>query len=103
MLMVRSFDRLDRGVRHVANALGGVGCGNEKERKILRSSIDTGLDRTRPQCKKFGRRKIPAMVEVAIQTHLTAGYGILEVGVIVGVGSAREQRETRELVVQQAA
>ena len=125
VLMVWSIDRLGRSVLHVANALAELDAAGvslysdqqaidstspmgramiqmasvfgEQERQIIRNRVNAGLDRVRAQGKKLGRPKVPAKVEEAIQSHLRAGYGILKVAKLVGVGSGTVQRVKREM------
>jgi hypothetical protein len=57
----------------------------------------------RQQGKKLGRPKVSPKIEAAIREHLGAGYGILKVAAIVGVGSGTVQRVKREMVAELAA
>ena len=130
VLLVWSIDRLGRSVLHVANALAELDAAGvalysdqqaidsttpmgramiqmasvfgEQERQILRSRVIAGLDRCRQQGKRLGRPKVLPEVEKAIQCHLKAGYGILKVAKLVGVGSGTVQRVKKELANQLA-
>ncbi len=123
--MVWSIDRLGRSVLHVANALAELDAAGvalysdqqaidsttpmgramiqmasvfgEQERSILRSRVIAGLDRCRQQGKRLGRPKVLPEVEKVIQSHLSAGHGILKVAKLVGVGSGTVQRVKKEM------
>lgn len=124
--MCWSIDRLGRSVLHVANAMAELDAAGvalysdqqaidstspfgkamiqmacvfgELEREMIRARVVAGLNRVREQgLKKLGRPKVPEKIEKAIQSHLKAGYGILRVAKLVGVGSGTVQRVKREM------
>ena len=124
--LVWSMDRLGRSVLHVAQAMAeldaaGVALISEQqaidgtspygrammqmatvfaelEREMIRARVKASLDRIRAEgIIKLGRPRVPAQTEAAIRENLEAGFGILKVAKLVGVGSGTVQRVKRAM------
>jgi DNA invertase Pin-like site-specific DNA recombinase len=64
----------------------------EFERAMIRERVNAGIARARAKGQRFGRPRVDPEVEEYVREQLRAGYGILKVAKLAGVGSGTVQR-----------
>jgi DNA invertase Pin-like site-specific DNA recombinase len=64
----------------------------EFERAMIRERVNAGIARAKAKGQRFGRPRVDPEVEEYVREQLRAGYGILKVARLAGVGSGTVQR-----------